>query len=437
MLRFQGSRNTCGGGKMLSIAIIREQRQAVERELERKGYTEGLDKIAQLDEEMRETLTEFESKRAYQKQLSKKVGMAKAKGEDAEGLFEEAKELAQTVKDLEAKTERLRAQLNRAMMYVPNLPDEDVPTGKDESENMLISEHGVVREFPFRPLAHWDLLERGSMLDGETGAKLSGSGFNCLRNDLAKLERVLIDYMINTHVTEHGYEEVSTPFVAREEAMRGTGQLPKFHDDMYKIEDSDLYLIPTAEVTLANCYSNTIFAREELPRKICGYTPCFRKEAGAAGRDTRGLIRVHQFSKVELINYTTPDKSDEQLQNMLSEATKILDRLELPYRLQLLCTGDMTFSSARTVDIELFCPGIDRWLEVSSCSNCRDFQARRMRTRFKDENKRNHLVHILNGSGLAVPRLIVAIAENYQQEDGRILIPQVLKKYFPGKELLG
>ncbi|MDZ7815971.1 MAG: serine--tRNA ligase [Planctomycetota bacterium] len=422
---------------MLSIAMIREYRETVERELARKGYTEGLDKIVELDEEMRETLTEFETKRAYQKQLSKKVGMAKAKGEDPSELFAEGKTLAQTVKDFEAKTERLRSELTRAMLHVPNLPDEDVPNGADESENMLVSEHGALREFAFKPLAHWDLLRKGNMLDGGTGAKLSGSGFNCLRNDLAKLERALIDYMIDIHVAEHGYEEISTPFIAREDSMKGTGQLPKFHDDMYKLEDTDLYLIPTAEVTLANCYRDTIFGSEELPRKICGYTPCFRKEAGAAGRDTRGLIRVHQFSKVELINFTTPDKSDEQLQTMISEATKILDRLQLPYRLMLLCTGDMTFSSARTIDIEAYCPGVERWLEISSCSNCRDFQARRMKTRFKDEDNRNQLVHILNGSGLALPRLLVAIAENYQQEDGLVRIPQVLKKYFPGKDFLG
>ncbi len=423
---------------MLDIELIRQQPESVLRRLQSKNYNAGLDGILSLDSERRAAINAFETARSEQKRLSKEIGEVMKTGGKADELRQRSSALSDEIKNLEAKCDRIERELQNALLYVPNLPDLDVPVAPDESGNQILEVFGERPTFSFAPKAHWDIAEPAGMLDIAYAAKLSGSGFSVLKGDLAKLERSLIDFMIGLHTTKHGYTEISTPFLVREEIMVGTGQLPKFADDMYRVDGNGLYLIPTAEVTIANIFRETVLKEDDLPAKFCGYTACFRKEAGAAGRDTRGLIRVHQFSKVELINIVKPELSTTFHQSMVKEACAVLSELGLHYRTLLLSTGDMSFSSAKTIDIEIFCPGVDKWLEVSSCSNCGDFQARRMKTRYKDNvTKSNRLVHVLNGSGVALPRLLIAILENYQQEDGRVRIPKALARYFPGQEYLG
>ncbi len=422
---------------MLDLNLIRNEPDRVEELLRRKGFTAGIRDILELDAERRAALTEFERKRAEQKKLSKRIGALRKTGADASDLMREASELAAVIKDLEAKAERLGRELKDRLLRVPNVPDPDVPVSEDESGNEVLSVKGEPPRFDFEPKAHWDLLGEAGLLDMELGSSLAGSGFYALRGGLARLERALIDLMIRLHTEKHGYEEVATPYLARDEILEGTGQLPKFADDMYRIEGSELFLIPTAEVTLANARRGKVLKEDDLPIYLCGYTPCFRREAGAAGRETRGLIRVHQFSKVELIKIVRPEDSEAELEKLVGEACAVLDALGLHYRTVLLSTGDMTFSSAKTIDIEVYCPGVDRWLEVSSCSNCRDFQARRMMTRYKPAGgKGTRYVHILNGSGVALPRLLIALTESYQRADGSIALPEALRPYFGGAETL-
>ncbi|MFA4987505.1 MAG: serine--tRNA ligase [Candidatus Brocadiia bacterium] len=423
---------------MLDIELLRKETARITDLLRRKNFTGSMDELLAMDSRRREAITAFEGKRAEQKKLSKEIGAMMARKQSPGELKAVADKIAAEIKDLEAMAEILKSELAKALLFIPNIPDDDVPISPDESGNRVLAVWGVQRAFDFEPKTHWDLGAASGMLDLTLGATLAGSGFYVLKGDLAKLERSLIDFMIGLHTSKHGYTEIATPFLAREEVMVGTGQLPKFAEDMYKIEGEPLYLIPTAEVTLANSFRETILREDELPKYVCGYTPCFRKEAGASGRDTRGMIRVHQFSKVELIKVVHPERSSDELEKLVDEACDVLRQLGIPHRRVLLSTGDMSFSSAKTVDLEVWCPGVGKWLEVSSCSNCRDYQARRMQTRFRQaDGKGNKFVHILNGSGVALPRLMIAIIENYQEPDGRIRLPEAMLKYFDGRTHIG
>jgi seryl-tRNA synthetase len=315
------------------------------------------------------------------------------------------------------------------MLHIPNLPALDVPIGKDENDNVEVRRWGEPRKFDFEPLPHFEIGEKLGILDFDRGSKLSGSRFTVMFKEAARLERALINFMLDVHTKQHGYTEVWTPLLVKPEILMGTGQLPKFKEDLYKIEDEDLYLIPTAEVTLTNLHADEIIPEEDLPKYYTAYTPCFRKEAGSHGKDVRGILRQHQFDKVELVKIVKPEESYNELEKLVNEAEKILQLLELPYRVVLLCTGDMGFSAAKTYDIEVWIPSQNRYREISSCSNTEDFQARRAKIRYKDKNGKNHFVHTLNGSGLAVGRTLLAIMENYQKPDGTFEIPKVLKDY--------
>jgi seryl-tRNA synthetase len=335
---------------------------------------------------------------------------------------------------MDAELNQLDTQLREALLLIPNLPADDVPVGKDENDNPVIRTWGEKPTFNFELQPHWDLGEALGMFDFERGAKIAGSGFPLFKGVGAKLERALIQFMLDMHTTEHGYEEVAPPFMCNQTAMTGTGQLPKFAEDMYQVPIDGLYPIPTAEVPVTNMYGNEILPADQLPIQHTAYTPCFRREAGAAGRDTRGLLRVHQFDKVELVKFTTPETSEQEHEKLLLNAEAILQKLNLHYRVIELCTGDLGFSAAKCYDIELWAPAQNKWLEVSSCSNFKDFQARRANIRYRIEGGKPTFIHTINGSGVALPRLVVAIMETCQNEDGSITLPEALKPYMGGLE---
>ena len=359
----------------------------------------------------------------------------KKKGEDVTGIMMEMKVLASQIKDYDAELQIMSAHLNQLMMTIPNRPDASVPAGTDDSDNKEVRKFLEPTKFDFKPKAHWDIGHDLGILDPEIGAKVAGSRFVFYKGLGARLERVVMNFMLNTHTEQNGYTEVIPPFVANQKSMEGTGQLPKFAEDMYHIEDTDLYLIPTAEVPVTNMYRESIIDGEELPIYRCAYTPCFRAEAGSAGRDTKGLIRLHQFNKVELVVVYLPEESYLELEKLVANAESILQILQIPYRVVLLCGGDLGFSSAKTYDIEVWMPSYGRYVEISSCSNFEDFQARRANIRFRDSDGSLKYVHTLNGSGLAVGRTVAAIMENYQQADGSIKVPDALRPYM-GREVI-
>ncbi|MGC8942132.1 MAG: serine--tRNA ligase [Sulfurihydrogenibium sp.] len=416
---------------MLDIRLIREKPDFVKERLSTRdpSYAEMIDKVLEIDEERRKILKEIEDLRAERNEKSKLFPIYKKEGKDVSQIQERVRQIGDRIKQLEDVLSQKEEEFNNLMLHIPNLPALDVPIGKDENDNVEVRRWGEPRKFDFEPLPHFEIGEKLGILDFDRGSKLSGSRFTVMFKEAARLERALINFMLDVHTKQHGYTEVWTPLLVKPEILMGTGQLPKFKEDLYKIEDEDLYLIPTAEVTLTNLHADEIIPEEDLPKYYTAYTPCFRKEAGSHGKDVRGILRQHQFDKVELVKIVKPEESYNELEKLVNEAEKILQLLELPYRVVLLCTGDMGFSAAKTYDIEVWIPSQNRYREISSCSNTEDFQARRAKIRYKDKNGKNHFVHTLNGSGLAVGRTLLAIMENYQKPDGTFEIPKVLKDY--------
>lgn len=419
---------------MHDLKWIRENPAAFDAGLARKGLEPRSAEILALDGERRSVQTRVQEMQARRNEASKQIGMLKKQGQDASAVMEEVAKLKEDVPALEVKDRELGEQLDAILASLPNLPAADVPDGPDEDHNVELRKWGTPRVFDFAPKEHDALGTALGLMDFDGAAKLSGARFVVLKGKLARLERALAQFMLNTQTEEHGYTEVNPPTLVKDSALFGTGQLPKFGEDLFKTNTGH-WLIPTAEVPLTNLVGDSIVDEAALPIRMTALTPCYRSEAGAAGKDTRGMIRQHQFWKVEMVSITHPDQSGEEHERMTKCAETILQRLELPYRVIVLCTGDMGFSSQKTYDIEVWLPGQDRYREISSCSNCGDFQARRMKARFKSD-KGNRLVHTLNGSGLAVGRTLVAVLENYQQADGSIVVPEVLRGYMGGLDVI-
>ncbi len=416
---------------MLDVKRVRENFEEVKKAVERRGNGDfGIDDIIKYDKARRSILAEVEAMKNKQSVASKEIPKMKKAGEDATALMSELKELSDKIKVLDKQVAEAEANLIEAQLNVPNTPAEDVPTGTDDSDNVEVRKYLEPTKFEFEPKAHWDIGEDLGILDVERAAKLAGTRFTVYMGPAARLERSCINFMLNKHVEEHNYIEVLPPFLANRFSMTGTGQLPKFEDDMFHVPAKDFFLIPTAEVPLTNLYANEILKEEDLPLYLTAYTPCFRKEAGSAGRDTRGLVRQHQFQKVEMVKLARPDNSYEELETLVANAEAILKALKLPYRVVVLCSGDLGFSATKTYDIEVWMPSYGRYVEISSCSCFEDYQARRMNLRFRPEDGgKPQFIHTLNGSGLAVGRTVAAILENYQQADGSVVVPEVLRPY--------
>ncbi len=417
---------------MLDIKLLREDPDTVRQGLKSRGAdADVVDSVLEFDEIRRALLTKVEALKGDRNKVSKDIGAAKKRGEDTAAIQASVREMGEKISALDKQAQATTDDLNAVMLSIPNLPHETTPIGLDESANETIKQHGEPKQFDFKPLTHIEIGDNLKLFDFARAAKMTGAGFPLFMGVGAKLERALIQFMLDLHTTEHGYLEVSPPFLCNADAMTGTGQLPKMADDMYNLAEDGLYLIPTAEVPVTNIYREEIID-QELPVYLTAYTPCFRREAGAAGKMTRGLLRVHQFDKVEMVKYVDPAKSDAELESLLVNAEDVLQRLGLCYRVLSLCSGDISFAASKCYDIELWAPGQNDWLEVSSCSNFRDFQARRAGIRYRDENGKVRFVHTLNGSGVALPRLVVAILENGQQEDGSVVLPDVLVPYMGG-----
>jgi seryl-tRNA synthetase len=421
---------------MLDIRLVREKPEFVKERLATRGDGEEakIDEVLRVDAERRKMETALQQLNADRNRLSKEIGRKRGVGEAADELQERVRQISDQIADLNTRTAAAEAAQNNLLLQIANLPHQSVPIGKDPSANRLVRSWGEKPQLS-GPKDHVALGARLHLFDPELATKLSGSGFICFTGAGARLERALINFMIDLHTREHGYVEISPPFLVRRDCMIGTSQLPKFEADMYGLGDNQLFLAPTAEVQLTNLHREEILNVAELPKKFVAYTPCFRREAGAAGRETRGILRVHQFDKVELVKITTPEKSYEELESLAADAERVLQLLGLHYRVVELCTGDLGFGSAKTYDIEVWSPGQEAFLEVSSCSNFEDFQARRMQLRFKDRDGKNRFCHTLNASGLALPRLFAALIESYQQPDGSVQIPENLQPYFGANEI--
>ena len=420
---------------MLDIKKLREDFDGMKAGVERRRKGDfGLERVRELDVKRRAVLAETEALKNKQNTTSREVPKLKKEGKDTTELFKEMKELSNKIKELDAEVTSIEEELREVLLGVPNVPFKDVQEGDDDSDNVELRKVGEPRQFDFEAKAHWDVGEGLDILDFERAGKLSGARFTVYKGMGARLERAVINFMLDLHTEEQGYTEILPPFMVGREAMTGTGQLPKFEEDMYHVPAGDLFLIPTAEVPVTNLRAQEIIGGDELPIYYTAYTPCFRKEAGSAGRDTRGLIRQHQFNKVEMVKFTTPETSYDELESLTNDAEEVLKRLDLPYRVVRLSTGDLGFSSAMTYDVEVWMPSYGRYVEISSCSNFEDFQARRAGIRFRrDKDSKPEFVHTLNGSGLAVGRTVAAILENCQNEDGSVDIPEALKPYMGGK----
>lgn len=421
---------------MLDIKQIRENTQAIVERLNTRGQDFSfLYDVVKQDEKRRTLLQEVETLKAFRNESSKKIGLLKKQGEDASQLMAEVSKANERISEIDTELSDIEKNIQNTLAVVPNVPRETVVVGHGEEDNVEVRRNGVIPRFNFTPKAHWEIGVNLGILDFEGGAKLTGSRFTVYKGLGAKLERALINFMLDLHIEQHHYEEMLPPFMVNANSMYGTGQLPKFEEDLFKVEPFGYYLIPTAEVPVTNYHANEILSIDDLPKFYTAYTPCFRAEAGAAGKDTRGIIRQHQFNKVELVKFVKPEDSAQELENLTQNAEKVLQLLELPYRTMMLCTGDMGFSSAQTYDLEVWLPSFEGYREISSCSTFEDFQARRANIRFKrDEKAKPEFVHTLNGSGLAVGRTVAAILENYQNEDGSVTIPKVLRPYFGGLE---
>lgn len=415
---------------MLDIKLIRENPEKVNELLKRRNPELSIDEVLKIDVQRRAAQTEADELRAKRKNESQKIGELKKNGENTDAIQEEVRKMGDEIKLLEEKEAEFDEKQRVLLLNIPNTPDETTPIGYSEENNKIVSGCGEPTEADFELKAHWDLVEQKGLVDFERGVKLAQSRFILYKGKGAALERAIINFFLDVHTNSHGYEEILPPVLVNSAAMTGTGQLPKFAEDMYKCENEDLFLIPTAEVPVTNIYSNEILNEDDLPKYMTAYTPCFRREAGSAGKDTRGLIRVHQFNKVELVKLTTPEQSKEEHEKLTKDAEKILEMLELPYRRVALCTGDMGFSANKCFDLEVYMPSYNGYKEISSCSNFGDFQARRANIRYREKSSgKTQFVHTINGSGLAVGRTFAAIVENFQQADGTIKIPEVLHKY--------
>ena len=418
---------------MLDIRWIRSNADEVRQFLADRNNDLDIGPLLGLDEERRLLLTETEELKARRNEGSRKVGAARARGEDASAAMEEMRVIGDRIKDIDARISEIDEKISDMLLSLPNRPHDSVPVGKDENDNPEVRRWGEPKQFSFEPKPHWDLGEALGIMDFEKGASLAQSRFTVLKGLGARLERALLNFMLDLHTEKHGYLEVQPPFMVSSKTMRGTGQLPKFADDLYKCENDDLWLIPTAEVPLTNLHAEEILEEGQLPLYYTAYTPCFRREAGAYGRDVRGMLRQHQFDKVEMVKLSSPESSYDELEKLTDNAEEVLRALGIPHRTICLCTGDMGFGSSKTYDVEVWLPSQHKYREISSCSNCEDFQARRMNTRFRPaDGGKPRFVHTLNGSGIAIGRALIAVLENFQREDGSIGIPEVLVPYMGG-----
>ena len=420
---------------MLDIKKLRSSSDKILNSLQKKDKSISLESILNIDTELKTLTTTLNELQADQNSKSKEVGLLKSKGESAENIFKDLKVLSDKIKELEKHQRELSSALKSALLEVPNAPHSTTPEGSSEKDNIVVFENKLDTKFSFIPKNHIEIGKKLDILDFELAAKISGSGFPLFKGKGALLERALINFMIDYHLKNFDYTEFFTPFLVKPESALTTGQLPKFSEDMYHIEKDDLYLIPTAEVSLTNIHKDDILSIEDLPKYYLGYSACFRREAGSYGKDTRGLLRVHQFNKVELVKFVEPESSYDELDSLVKQARNILDMLELNYRVIELCTGDLSFAAAKCFDLEVWAPGEEKWLEVSSCSNFEDFQSRRGNIRFKDASGKTDFIHTLNGSGLATPRIFAAFLETHQREDGSIKIPAPLQPYLGISEI--
>ena len=424
---------------MLDIKYVRENTEEVKNALKKRNSdTKILDDLIELDEERRGIMQKVQDLRSERNNISKNIAKLKSEGnnKEADEIIKRGKVIADEVKELDSKLKKIETEYEMKLLYLPNIPAQEVPYGKDETENQEIKKWGEPINFKFEPKAHWDLGPDLDMLDFDRGAKLSGARFTVIKKDIARLSRAIKNFMLDFHTDENGYVEINPPHLVTRETITATGQLPKFEEDLYNTKPDDMFLIPTAEVTLVGLHKDEVLDRKELPLKYAAYTPCYRREAGSYGRDVRGIIRQHQFDKVELVWHVRPEESEKALEDLTKDAEKVLQLLGLPYRIVSLCTGDLGFAAKKTYDLEVWLPSYNDYKEISSCSNTGDFQARRSNIRFRDEKNKMQFVHTLNGSGLAVGRTLVAIMENYQMEDGRIRVPEKLIPYM-GKEIIG
>ncbi len=415
---------------MLDIKILRQNPDRIREALKKRNNDLDISPAIELDLKRREILTEVEQKKAKQNEISKQIPQMKKNGENTDAIFAEMRELSNEIKADDEKVRDIDEKLRDFMLRIPNIPNDDCPIGVDDTENREVRKWSEPRKFDFEPKAHWDIGTNLDILDFERGTKIAGTRFTVYKGLGARLERSVIQFFLNTHTSESGYTEIFPPYMVNRASMTGTGQLPKFEEDAFKVTNNGYFLIPTAEVPVTNLYRDEIIDGKKLPIKYCAYSACFRAEAGSAGRDTRGLIRQHQFNKVELVKFVNPENSYDELEKLTNDAEKLLQKLKIPYRVVCLSTGDLGFSSAKTYDIEVWLPSYGRYVEISSCSNFEDYQARRANIRFKNDPKdKAQFVHTLNGSGLAVGRTVAAILENYQNEDGTVTVPEVLVPY--------
>ena len=420
---------------MLDTKWVREHYDELAEMLASRNNAFPLDRYKELDEERRKVLLEVEKLKERRNAGSKEVGIRKKAGEDTEALQNEIRELGEEIKKFDDKANEIESELDELALRIPNRPHACVPKGKDENDNIEMRRWGTPREFDFEPKPHWDLGEALGIMDFDRGVKIAESRFTVLKGAGARLERGLMNFMLDLHTTQHGFTEVAPPALVNSKTMTGTGQLPKFADDLYRCLNDDLWLIPTAEVPLTNLHSGETFKESDLPKYFCAFTPCFRREAGSYGRDMRGMLRQHQFDKVEMVKLSTPEKSYDELEHMTNCAEKVLQLLGIPYRVIVLCTGDTGFGAAKTYDIEVWLPSQNTYREISSCSNCEDFQARRMGIKYKPaDGGKARFIHTLNGSGLAIGRTLIALMENYQNADGSITVPEALRPYVGGLE---
>ncbi|MCD8392149.1 MAG: serine--tRNA ligase [Cloacibacillus porcorum] len=420
---------------MLDTKWVREHYDELAEMLALRNNAFPLDRYKELDEERRKVLLEVEKLKERRNAGSKEVGIRKKAGEDTDALQNEIRELGEEIKKFDDKANEIESELDELALRIPNRPHASVPKGKDENDNIEMRRWGTPREFDFEPKPHWDLGEALGVMDFDRGVKIAESRFTVLKGAGARLERGLMNFMLDLHTTQHGFTEVAPPALVNSKTMTGTGQLPKFADDLYRCLNEDLWLIPTAEVPLTNLHSGETFKESDLPKYFCAFTPCFRREAGSYGRDMRGMLRQHQFDKVEMVKLSTPEKSYDELEHMTNCAEKVLQLLDIPYRVIVLCTGDMGFGAAKTYDIEVWLPSQNTYREISSCSNCEDFQARRMGIKYKPaDGGKARFIHTLNGSGLAIGRTLIALMENYQNADGSITVPEALRPYVGGLE---
>ncbi len=420
---------------MLNIKRIRENLEEVREGLEKRSGEYDVDSALQIDDQRRALLAEVEEKKAEKNRVSKEIPRRKQNGEDVSDIFESMRKLSDEIKDYDDKLREIDEKMRDVLLNIPNVPHPSVPVGRDDSENVELRKFGTPTSFDFEPKAHWDLGTDLGLLDFDRGAKLSGARFTVMTGKGARLERAIYNFMLDLHTLDQSYTEIEPPYLVNRASMTGTGQLPKFEEDMYHCEADDLFLIPTAEVPVTNLYRDDILEEKDLPVYLTAFTPCFRREAGSAGRDTRGIVRQHQFDKVELVKFVEPSTSYDELEKLTDDAEEVLRRLGLPYRVVQLCTGDLGFSSAMTHDIEVWMPSYGRYVEISSCSNFEDYQARRANIRYRDSKGKTQFVHTLNGSGLAVGRTWAAIVENYQNADGSITIPEVLVPFFGAEKI--